>query len=41
MYEAMRKVSKSKMKLVIKDDGRHNEATWRKDFPEFYKWVSN
>lgn len=41
MYEAMRKVSKSKMKLVIKDDGRHNEATWRKDFPEFYKWVLN
>jgi predicted alpha/beta superfamily hydrolase len=41
MYETMRKVSKSKMKLVIKDDGRHNEATWRKDFPEFYKWGLN
>jgi predicted alpha/beta superfamily hydrolase len=41
MYEAMRKVSKSKMRLVIKDDGRHNEATWRKDFPEFYKWSLN
>ena len=39
MYETMRKVSKSKMKLVIKDDGKHNEATWRKDFPEFYKWL--
>jgi predicted alpha/beta superfamily hydrolase len=39
MYEAMHKVSKSKMKLVIKDDGKHNEATWRNDFPNFYKWV--
>ena len=39
MYNAMRKVSKSKMKLVIKDDGKHNEPTWRKDFPEFYKWI--
>ena len=40
MYEAMRKVSKSKMKLVIKDDGKHNEATWRKDFPDFYRWIN-
>ena len=41
MYNTMHKVSKSKMKLVIKDDGKHNEATWRKDFPEFYKWIMN
>lgn len=40
MYQAMRKVSKSKMKLVIKDEGKHNEATWRKDFPDFYKWIN-
>lgn len=39
MYEAMHKVSKSKMKLVIKDDGKHNETTWRNDFPNFYKFV--
>lgn len=39
MYNTLHKVSKSKMKLVIKDDGKHNEATWRKDFPEFYKWM--
>jgi len=41
IYQSMRKVSKSKMKLVIKDDGKHSEATWRKDFPEFYKWALN
>jgi predicted alpha/beta superfamily hydrolase len=41
VYDEMRKVSKSKMKLVIKDDGRHNEETWRKDFPEFYRWILN
>lgn len=41
MYNTMHKVSKSKMKLVIKDDGEHNEVTWRKDFPEFYKWIMN
>jgi alpha-glucosidase len=41
MYNSLHKVSKSKMKIVIKDDGKHNEATWRKDFPEFYKWVMN
>ena len=39
MYNSMRKVSRSKMKLVIKDDGKHNEATWRKDFPVFYNWI--
>jgi predicted alpha/beta superfamily hydrolase len=41
MYESMRAVSKSKMKLVIKDDGKHNEDSWRKDFPEFYQWITN
>lgn len=39
-YEAMSKVSKSKMQAVIRDDGKHNEATWRKEFPLFYKWIN-
>ena len=39
-YEAMSKVSKSKMRAVIRDDGKHNEATWRKEFPLFYKWIN-
>jgi predicted alpha/beta superfamily hydrolase len=38
-YNAIHKISKSKMKVVIRDEGKHNEATWRKDFPDFYKWI--
>jgi predicted alpha/beta superfamily hydrolase len=38
-YEAMTKVSNSKMQAVIRDDGKHNEETWRKEFPLFYEWV--
>lgn len=39
-YEAMTKVSKSKMQAVIRDDGKHNEAAWRKEFPLFYEWIN-
>jgi predicted alpha/beta superfamily hydrolase len=39
-FEEMRKVSKSKMEMVIRDDGKHNEPTWRKEFPLFYKWLT-
>lgn len=39
-FELMSKVSKSKMETVIRDEGKHNEAAWRKEFPLFYKWVS-
>jgi len=39
-FDEMRKVSKSKMEMVIRDDGKHNEATWRKEFPLFYKWIT-
>lgn len=38
-FEQMAKVSKSKMATVIRDDGRHNEAAWRKEFPLFYNWI--
>jgi predicted alpha/beta superfamily hydrolase len=38
-FEDMNKVSKSKMQTVIRDDGKHNEATWRREFPGFYKWI--
>lgn len=31
-------VSKAKMTSVIRTEGRHNEATWRQEFPLFYKW---
>ena len=39
-YETMSKVSKSKMQAVIRDGGRHNEPTWRKEFPLFYEWIN-
>jgi len=39
-YEAMSKVSKSTMRKVIRDDGQHNEATWRTEFPLFYRWIN-
>ncbi|MBL0067687.1 MAG: hypothetical protein IPP39_04070 [Chitinophagaceae bacterium] len=32
-------VSKSKMTILIRDDGKHNELTWRKEFPLFYEWM--
>ncbi len=38
-YESMSKVSKSKMQAVIRDDGKHTEAVWRKEFPLFYEWI--
>jgi predicted alpha/beta superfamily hydrolase len=39
VVEALKTVSKSKMTTVIRDDGRHNEPTWRKEFPLFYEWL--
>ncbi|HVT85656.1 MAG TPA: alpha/beta hydrolase-fold protein [Chitinophagaceae bacterium] len=39
--EGMNKVSHSKMTAVIRDDGKHNEQTWRKEFPLFYQWLMN
>lgn len=31
--------SKSPLKESIDAEAKHNEAAWRKHFPEFYKWV--
>ena len=39
VFEEMRKVSKSQMEMVIRDEGKHNEPTWRKEFPLFYSWI--
>ena len=38
-FEKMSQRSKSKMATVIRDEGRHNEASWRKEFPLFYEWI--
>ncbi|HEX7844935.1 MAG TPA: alpha/beta hydrolase-fold protein [Chitinophagaceae bacterium] len=37
--QALAAKSKSKIKTVIRDEGRHNEATWRKEFPTGYSWM--
>jgi predicted alpha/beta superfamily hydrolase len=38
-FEKMAAVSKSKMTTVIRDEGKHNEPTWRMEFPLFYEWM--
>jgi predicted alpha/beta superfamily hydrolase len=39
-FEALNTVSKSKMTTVIRDEGRHSESTWRREFPSFYAWIN-
>jgi len=39
-YSALSRVSKSKIQKIIGEEGRHNEATWRKEFPFFYQWMN-
>jgi predicted alpha/beta superfamily hydrolase len=39
VMEEMMKVSKALITTVIRDNGKHNEVTWRKEFPLFYNWV--
>lgn len=39
VFELMRRHSKADMTTVIRTEGRHNEATWRAEFPHFYKWL--
>lgn len=39
VFEMMDKHSKAKMTTVIRTEGKHNEASWRAEFPLFYKWI--
>lgn len=39
VFEQMRQHSKAKIKTVIRAEGKHNEPTWRSEFPVFYKWL--
>ncbi len=39
VFENLRRVSKAEMSAVIRDQGRHNEQTWKEEFPLFYNWV--
>ena len=34
-------LSKSKVLEITDPDAKHNEAAWRKYFPDFYKWIIN
>ncbi len=40
VFTQMNQLSKAKMETVIRSEGKHNEATWRKEFPLFYKWIT-
>jgi hypothetical protein len=35
----MRKKAAPKMKVKINAEGKHNEPTWRDEFPSFYNWI--
>jgi len=39
VFKQMNRYSKAKMTTVIRTEGKHNEATWREEFPLFYKWM--
>ena len=39
VFEEMNKHSKATMTSVIRAEGKHAEATWRQEFPLFYKWL--
>lgn len=38
-FNEMHRVSKSKMREVIRAGGKHNEQRWRIEFPLFYEWL--
>lgn len=39
VFEALKSEAKPEMTSVIRAEGRHNEKTWREEFPAFYKWL--
>lgn len=39
VFEKMNQLTKAKMTSVIRTEGKHAEATWRAEFPLFYKWL--
>ena len=38
-FELMRQKASSKMKVRINAEGKHNEPTWKGEFPAFYEWI--
>jgi len=41
IMQRMSQLSKAKITTVIRSEGKHNEATWRQEFPLFYQWIKN
>ena len=39
IFELMRNKAGSNMKVRINAEGKHNEPTWRNEFPAFYEWI--
>ncbi len=39
VFELMRKKAAPKMKVKINAEGKHNEPTWRDEFPSFCNWI--
>lgn len=38
-FQNLARKSKAKIKTVIRDEGKHNEAAWRKEFPPGFVWM--
>ena len=38
-FNEMHRVSKSKMAIIVRAGGKHNEPRWRIEFPLFYEWL--
>ncbi|HEX2535782.1 MAG TPA: alpha/beta hydrolase-fold protein, partial [Chitinophagaceae bacterium] len=39
LFQIMNRLSPASMTTVIRAEGKHEEATWRKEFPLFYQWM--
>jgi predicted alpha/beta superfamily hydrolase len=39
-FSEMRKVSKSKMVCIVRQDGKHSESVWKEEFLLFYLWLT-
>ena len=39
VFETLHGKSEADMTTVIRAEGKHNESTWRHEFPEFYRWL--
>ena len=39
VFGQMRRHSKARLQTIIRAEGKHNEAAWRKEFPEFYRMM--